>query len=80
MRRDYHRIINASDGLVARRAYDAFTTKWSKLCPAVARSIEEAAALTLLNGLVAFGQIRMHKIDGHRELRALTAKMNAHAA
>lgn len=125
MTRDYHRIINAADGVAARKAYDAFVAKWSKLCPAVARSIEEAglelltfyafpkamwralrttnplenlnrefrrrtktqasfggeaAALTLLYGLVAFGQIRMHKIDGHRELEALVAKRNVQAA
>lgn len=41
---------------------------------------QEAAAVTLLYGLVAFGQIRMHKIDGHRELKALIAKMDAQAA
>ena len=100
-------------------------SKWTRLCPAVARSIEEAgtelrtfyefpkamwralrttnplenlnrefrrrtktqasfsredAAVTLLYGLVAFGQIRMHKIDGHRKLKALVATMNAQAA
>lgn len=125
MRRDYHLIINASDGLAARKAYDAFVAKWSKLCPAVARSLEEAghelltfytfpkamwrslrttnplenlnrefrrrtktqasfgqeaSALTLLYGLIAFGQIRMHKIGGHRELKALTANSNVQAA
>jgi transposase-like protein len=125
MKRDYRKIINATDGIAARKAYDAFVAKWSKLCPAVARSIEEAghelltfyefpkamwralrttnplenlnrefrrrtktqasfgredAAVTLLYGLVAFGQIRMHKIDGHRELKALVAKMNVQAA
>jgi putative transposase len=125
MRRDYHRITHAADGIAARKAYDAFIAKWSKLCPAVARSLEEggtelltfyefpkamwrslrttnplenlnrefrrrtktqasfgqeAAAITLLYGLVAFGQIRMHKIDGHRELKALVAKMKAQAA
>ena len=125
MRRDYHLIINASDGLAARKAYDAFVAKWSRLCPAVARSLEEAghelltfytfpkamwrslrttnplenlnrefrrrtktqasfgqeaSALTLLYGLIAFGQIRMHKIGGHRELKALTANMNVQAA
>jgi putative transposase len=42
MRRDYRRIIFAADGLAARAAYDAFLTKWRKLCPAVARSLEEA--------------------------------------
>jgi transposase-like protein len=125
MRRDYHRITEAADGIAARKAYDAFVAKWSKLCPAVARSLEEAghelltfyefpkamwrslrttnplenlnrefrrrtktqasfsqeaSAVTLLYGLVAFGQISMHKINGHRELKALVAKMNAQAA
>jgi transposase-like protein len=125
MRRDYRGIVNATDGIAARKAYDAFVAKWSKLCPAVARSLEEAghelltfyefpkamwrslrttnplenlnrefrrrtktqasfsqeaSAVTLLYGLVAFGQISMHKINGHRELKALVAKMNAQAA
>jgi transposase-like protein len=125
MKRDFRRIVNAADGIAARKGYDAFVTKWRKLCPAVARSIEEtgaelltfyefpktmwralrttnplenlnrefrrrtktqasfsqeAAAVTLLYGLVAFGQIRMHKIDGHRELKAWVRKLNVHAA
>ncbi len=125
MKRDYNRIIHATDGLAARKAYGAFTSKWWTLCPAVARSLEEAggelltfyqfpkamwrslrttnplenlnrefrrrtktqasfgteaAAITLLYGLVAFGQIRMQKIDGHGALKALVAKMNAQAA
>ena len=125
MKRDYHRIVQARDGLAARKAYDAFLTKWSALCPAVARSLEEAgaelltfyefpksmwralrttnplenlnrefrrrtktqasfsnenAAVTLLYGLVAFGQIRMNKINGHRELRELVAKVWSQAA
>lgn len=116
MKRDYDRIIRAKDGLAARGAYDEFIRKWSALCPAVARSLEEAgselltfyefpksmwkslrstnplenlnrefrrrtktqgsfaneeAALKLLYGLVAFGQITMRKIVGHRELTAL---------
>ncbi len=33
----------ASDGLAARAAYDAFVKKWSTLCPAVAKSLEEAS-------------------------------------
>lgn len=41
MKRDYHRIIHADDGLAARAAYDAFVKKWTTLCPAVTRSIEE---------------------------------------
>jgi transposase-like protein len=116
LRRDYHAIVYARDGVAARRAYDAFRAKWSALCPPVARSLEEGgdrlltfyefpramwkslrttnaienlnrefrrrtktqasfgtedAAVTLLYGLVAFGQIRMRKIDGHRHVRTL---------
>lgn len=119
MKRDYHRIINADDGLAARAAYDAFVKKWTTLCPAVARSIDEAgfdlltfydfpkamwkslrttntlenlnrefrrrtktqasfgteaAALTLLYGLVAFGQIVLRRIDGREQLLAFLAK------
>ena len=125
MKRDYNRIVRAANGLAARKAYDAFVSKWSTLCPAVARSLEEAgdelmtfyefpksmwrslrttnplenlnrefrrrtktqssfstedAAITLLYGLVAFGQIRMHKIDGHREVKALIAPTKTQAA
>jgi len=41
---------------------------------------KETAAVTLLYGLVAFGQIQMRKIDGHHALRALAAKLVAQAA
>jgi transposase-like protein len=34
MKRNYHRIIYADDGLAARAAYDAFVKKWTTLCPA----------------------------------------------
>jgi putative transposase len=112
MKRDYDRIIYAEDGLAARAAYDAFVKKWAALCPAVAKSLQEAglelltfyafpketwksirttntienlnrefrrrtktqasfgteaAALTVLYGLVAFGQIQLRKIDGHKQ-------------
>jgi transposase-like protein len=125
MLRDYHRIINADDGLAAHKAYDAFVTKWSRLCPAVARSLEEAgehlltfyefpkplwrvlrttnslenlnrefrrrtktqgsfsseeAGLTLLYGLVAFGQIRLRKINGHPHVAVLLGKRQETAA
>lgn len=125
MKRDYHGIINAKDGMAGREAYDAFLTKWSKLCPAVARSLEEAglelltfyqypkamwrslrttnplenlnrefrrrtktqasfanedAGLTVLYGLVAFEQIRFHKIDGHRHVAGLLRAKETHAA
>ena len=119
MKRDYDKIIYASDGLAARGAYDAFLKKWSTLCPAVATSLEEAglelltfydfpkatrksirttntlenlnrefrrrtktqasfgtedAALTVLYGLVAFGQIVLRKIDGAKHLPSFLAK------
>ena len=34
----------------------------------------EEAALTLLYGLVAFGQIQLRKIDGYRDLSAFLAR------
>lgn len=119
LRRDYHRIIYAADGLAARAAYDACLKKWATVCAPVARSLEEvgldlltfyrfpkamwkslrttnalenlnrefrrrtktqasfsteAAALTVLFGLVAVGQIVFRKIDGHQELAAFLAK------
>jgi len=119
LKRDYHRILYAADGLAARAAYDAFVKKWSVLCPTVAKSLEEAglelltfydfpkamwkslrttntlenlnrefrrrtktqasfgtedAALIILYGLVAFGQIQLRTIDGYQELPAFVAK------
>ncbi|MDD5707973.1 MAG: IS256 family transposase [Kiritimatiellae bacterium] len=119
MTRDYNRIVNASDGIAGRKAYDAFVVKWRTLCPPVARSLEEAgielltfyefpkamwkslrttnalenlnrefrrrtktqgsfatepAAVTLLYGLVAFGQIKLRKIDGHKAMKGLLEK------
>ena len=118
-------IIHAADGLAARAAYNAFVKKWSPLCPAVARSLEEGglelltfydfpksmwkalrttntlenlhrefrrrtktqasfstedAALTLLYGLVAFGQIALRRIDGHHALSTVTGKLWSQAA
>ena len=119
MKRDYDRIIYADDGLAGRAAYDAFVKKWSTLCPAVAKSLQEAglelltfyafpkdtwksirttntienlnrefrrrtktqasfsteaAALTVLYGLVAFGQIQLRKIDGYTTLPSFLEK------
>lgn len=119
MKRDYHRLLYAADGLAARAAYDAFVKKWTTLCPTVAKSLEEAglelltfydfpkamwkslrttntlenlnrefrrrtktqasfstedAALIILYGLVAFGQIQLRKIDGHQHLAAFIEK------
>ena len=125
MKRDYHRIIHADDGLAARAAYDVFVKKWTTLCPPVARPLEEAgldlltfyelpkamwkslrttntlenlnrefrrrtktqasfgteaAALRLLYGLVAFGQLVLRRIDGHEELPAFLANEWSQAA
>jgi putative transposase len=125
VKRDFHEITHAKDGLAARKAYAAFLTKWSELCPPVARSLEEggtelltfyefprsmwkslrttnslenlnrefrrrtktqssfgteAAALTLLYALVAFGQIRLRKIDGYRDLGRLMLEGASKAA
>jgi transposase-like protein len=125
LRRDYHAIVYAQDGLAAREAREKFLRKWRSLCAEVARSLEEAgdhlltffefpkalwkslrstnaienlnrefrrrtktqgsfatedAALTLLWGLVAFGEIRMRKIDGHRQVAALLAGAKTKAA
>jgi transposase-like protein len=40
----------------------------------------EAAAVTLLYGLVAFGQIKFRRIDGHRALRSMLNEAKATAA
>jgi transposase-like protein len=116
LKRDYHRIIHARNGLAARGAYAEFLRKWSQLCPPVARSLEEAgellltfydfpksmwkalrstnalenlnrefrrrtktqgsfateqAALTLLWGLVAFGQIKLRKLVGYHNIQTV---------
>ena len=42
LKRDYRRIVWAKDGIVARRAYAEFVTKWTTLAPAVVRSLEDA--------------------------------------
>ena len=110
--------------MIARQEYASFLAKWRKLCPAVARSLEEAgenlltfyafpqsmwrslrtsnsienlnrefrrrtktqasfsteaSAVTLLFGLVAFGQIEMRKINGYRHMTALASMMAAAA-
>ena len=125
LKRDYRGIVNAKDGMAGRKAYEAFLAKWTTLCPAVARSLEEAgselltfyafpksmwrslrttnplenlnrefrrrtktqasfgteqAGVTLLYGLVAFGQIRFHKIDGHRHVASLLRSKETNAA
>jgi transposase-like protein len=123
--RDYHRILYAKDGLAARQVYRSFMRKWSKLAPAVARSLAEGgeqlltfyefpkamwralrttnslenlnrefrrrtktqgsfsseeSAVTLLFALVAFEQIRLRKIDGHRAVAALLRETVEEAA
>jgi transposase-like protein len=39
---DYNRIIYAANRAAAEKAHDSFLTKWKKLCPSVAASLEEA--------------------------------------
>lgn len=39
---DYHRIVYADSGALARQAYRAFVTKWEKRLPKVAASLREA--------------------------------------
>lgn len=125
MHRDYRGIVNAKNGMAARKTYKAFLDKWSELCPAAARSLEEAgeqlltfyefpkamwrtlrttnslenlnrefrrrtktqasfssedSAVTLLYGLVAFGQIRLRKVDGHHAVAGLLADADEAAA
>lgn len=124
LKRDYDLIRYAKDGMKAREAYTSFLAKWRKLCPAVARSLEEAgenlltlyafpkamwrslrttnsienvnrefrrrtktqasfsteaSAVTLLFGLVAFGQIEMRKINGYQHMTDLASRMAAAA-
>ena len=121
LKRDYDRLLHAADGLAARAAYHACVRKWSTLCPAVARSLEEAgrelltfyafpttmwkalrttntlenlhrefrrrtktqasfgteaAALTLLFGLVAFEQIHLRRIDAISSCRRSSRRRN----
>ena len=125
LKRDYDRIVRAKDGMAARGAHASFLAKWRTLCPAVARSLEEAGAqlltfyafpkamwralrttnplenlnrefrrrtktqasfsteeagVTLLFGLVAFGQIQLRKINGHRHVSELLARIEEAAA
>ncbi len=40
----------------------------------------EQAAVTLLYGLVAFGQIQFRRIDGHKKLSALLRERRTQAA
>ncbi len=113
LKRDYRAITHPASAEAARRAYDSFLRKWSKLVPAVAKSLEEAgeelltftrfpksqwkslrttnmleringefrrrtktqgsfrneeSALILLYGLIAFGQIRLRRIDGWKQM------------
>ena len=44
LKRDYRGIVNAKDGMAGRKAYEAFLAKGTTLCPAVARSLEEAGS------------------------------------
>jgi transposase-like protein len=113
VREDFHAIVYADTLDEAREAWKAFTRKWSKQCPPVVASLEEAgdelltffvfpkeqwralrstnvierlneefrrrvktqssfpredAAVVLLYGLVATGQIRFRRMEGHDKL------------
>lgn len=125
LRRDYHEIVYAEDYTSARRAYDTFIEKWSRLCKPVARSLQEGggqlltfyelpkplwrslrttntlenlnrefrrrtktqgsfsnekAAVTLVYGLLAFGQVRLRRIDGYQAMPNLLADLQTLAA
>jgi len=122
LKRDWDAIARADGTLEARHAYAAFVAKWSRLVPAVVRSVEEAglelltfyvlpeapwrsvrttnalddltwefrrrtktqgsfateaAGVTLLGELVAFGQIRLRRINGYRALPELLKQPEA---
>lgn len=117
VKEDYHRIVYAKTRQAAESARDYFLRKWTKRCPAVARSLEEAgldlltffkypeaqwkslrttnviermneefrrrvktqashpseeAALFVLFGLFASGQLTMRKIDGWEDVHRIT--------
>ena len=122
LQRDWYGIVRAKSAVAAREAYAGFVSKWSRLVPAVARSLEEAglelltfyelpkslwrtvrttnslenlnrefrrrtktqgsfpteaAGVTLLWGLVAFGQIRLRRINGYGDLPKLLDQQEA---
>ena len=113
IKRDYHEIMYGKTPAQVRQALGSFRVKWQKLCPPVARSLDEAgddliafirfpksqwsvlrttnhlerlngefrrrtktqgsfateqAALTLLWGLVASGQVKLYKIKGAKDM------------
>jgi transposase-like protein len=113
LRRDFRTITHGESAEEIKNAYGEFLSKWKKLLPEVAKSLQEAgeelltftkypqnqwkalrttnrierlngefrrrtktqgsfrnegSALVLLWGLVAFGQIRLRKIDGWKEI------------
>ena len=48
LRTDYHAIVLAEDGAMARRAYTTFVRKWGKGCPGAVRSLQEAGEELLM--------------------------------
>ena len=42
LKRDYRDIVYAEDLKAAQKAYDAFCAKWTKICPEVVKSLQEA--------------------------------------
>ncbi len=125
LKTDWEAIVEADNGEKARQAYRRFVLKWSKLVPAVVRSLEdggqqlltfyefpralwrslrttntlenlnrefrrrtktqgaytnEAAAVTLLWGLVALGHLRMRGINGGKYLARVVQERESVAA
>jgi transposase-like protein len=117
IRDDFHAIVYAENGGVAKAAYQAMVKKWRKLAEGVAKSLEEAgdeiltffdfpesqwkslrttnpierlnqefrrrtktqvafptenSVLVLLFGLVASGMVRLRRIEGWKEMPAVT--------
>jgi len=64
VKRDYDRIVYAEDGLAARAAYDVFVKKWATLCPAVAKSLQEAG-LELLTFYAFQGDVEVDPDNEH---------------
>ena len=119
IKRDYHEIMYGETPVQVRQALGSFRAKWQKLCPPVARSLDEAgddlisfirfpksqwcvlrttnhlerlngefrrrtktqgsfateqAALTLLWGLVASGQVKLYKIRGAKDMHTVISE------
>ncbi len=67
-------------GLRTTNALENLNREFRRRTKTQASFSTESAAVTLLYGLVAFGQIQFRRIDGHRALRALLTELAAPAA